>query len=158
MKAIVKNYTKRDGYGNFISGKVFFESLVTHDEYKAIPDSLTVNLSKSLKPECETPIKNLQDHNHHSGSFDTYTLMRAYVQRVAQDLIKVVQDYNMSIEDEQSSATKLDYITLDDNEDLVAIPLSHTSDSLQLDAYMEALTMLLGEEGLFRIELDEDEE
>ena len=51
MKILINYYVKRNQDGDFIAGQVFFDSLVSNDEDKKIPDDLRVNLSKSGNPD-----------------------------------------------------------------------------------------------------------
>jgi hypothetical protein len=123
MKVNINNYIKRDSYGNFMSGQVFFESLVKNKEAKAIPSHLTVNLSKgNTNPSCDTSIKFLQGHNAHAGTFSSHTLMREYVNRVMSDITEVINSYNMEQEETTSIPSKLDHAIIEDNEDLSVPP------------------------------------
>ena len=118
MKVQINSYIKRDAYGSFLHGQVFFESLVKNNEAESIPSYLIVNLSKSGNPQCDTSIFHLQGHNGHAGTFTSKSMMRMYIERVKQDMTNLIQEYNIQIEDVQSSEPKLDYPITHDNDEL----------------------------------------
>ena len=118
MKVLINYYTKRNQYGDFMAGQVFFDSLVTNGEHKKIPSSLKVNLSKSGNPDCDTSIKFLQSHNAHAGTFTDPEMMHVYTERVRQDITQVVREYNMEQEEYNATPEKLDYSIIEENEDL----------------------------------------
>ena len=123
MKILINKYIKRDDYGSFISAKVLFTSLATNEEMTQLGDKmLIVNLSKSGNPNCDTPIVYMQAHNDHAGTFVSNSLMDEYVKRVTRDLIQQVDDYNMELEETQSTETRLEYVTTMDNDDLAPLP------------------------------------
>ena len=122
MKVQINNYIKRNEYGDFEHGHVFFESLVKNHEGPTIPSYLKVNLSKSGNPDCDTSIKFLQSHNGHAGQFTSHVLMREYVRRVMQDIRDVIDKYNMEQEETEQNPNKLDHIIVEDNEDLSPPP------------------------------------
>ena len=122
MKVQINNYIRRDEYGEFKSGQVFFESLVKNNEEEGIPSYLQVNLSKSGNPDCDTSIKFLQSHNGHAGTFTSHTLMREYVKRVTADITGVINRYNMEQEETQQTPDKLNHAIIEDNEDLAPPP------------------------------------
>jgi hypothetical protein len=123
MKVKVNSYIKRNTSEEFISGQVLFESIVTNGESKNIPDQLIVNLSKSGNPQCDTALKHLQGHNSHAGTFNSYAAMREYVRRVTSDITEVVRTHNMEQEEIDANPTTLDYATIEQNEDLVPLPI-----------------------------------
>ena len=124
MKVEINSYVKRDSNtGEFISGQVYLQSLVGNEEHDKIPTGLSVNLSKSGNPQCDTPIKHLQLHNNHAGTFTSKVVMEAYVRRVREDIIDVVSRYNMEQEEISSSPKKLDYALIEENNDLVPPPV-----------------------------------
>ena len=124
MKLLINSYIKNDHDGYFLSGQVLFESIVTNQEARDIPDSLTVNLSKSgHNAQCDTLLKCLQIHNGHAGTFTSRTLMREYVRRVTADVVDVVDQYNMELEELQSSDNQLAHATVEHNEDLAPLPM-----------------------------------
>ena len=125
MKLLINNYIKNDHGGYFLSGQVLFESIVTNKEAQDIPDSLTVNLSKSgHNSQCDKQLKCLQLHNGHAGTFTSRTLMREYVRRVTADVIDVVDQYNMELEELQSKDNQLTHAIVEHNEDLAPLPVS----------------------------------
>ena len=125
MKLLINSYIKRDQDGYFISGQVLYESIVTNQEGKDIPDSLTVNLSKSgSNSQCDTLLKCLQLHNGHAGTFYSRTLMREYIRRVTADVVDVVDQYNIGLEETQSKDNQITHAIVQHNEDLVPLPVS----------------------------------
>ena len=123
MKILINKYIRRDGDGSFISGKVLFSSLPTNREYTQLGDKgLIVNLSKSGNPNCETNIVFLQNHNDHAGTFTSNALMDEYVRRVTHDLIEQVDNYNMELEETQSTETRVEHVTTMHNDDLAPLP------------------------------------
>ena len=125
MKLLINSYIKNDHDGYFISGQVLYESIVTNQEARDIPESLTINLSKSgHNSQCDTQLKCLQVHNGHAGTFTSRTLMREYVRRVTADVIDVVDTYNMALEELQSKDNQLTHAIVEHNEDLAPLPVS----------------------------------
>jgi hypothetical protein len=125
MKLLINSYIKNDHDGYFLSGQVLFESIVTNQEARDIPDSLTVNLSKSgHNSQCDTLLKCLQIHNGHAGTFTSRILMREYVRRVTADVTDVVDTYNMALEELQSKDNQLTHAIFEHNEDLAPLPIS----------------------------------
>ena len=123
MKLLINSYIKRDHDGYFISGQVLYESIVTNQEAQDIPDTLTVNLSKSgHNSQCNMPLRFLQAHNGHAGTFDSRTLMREYIRRVTAAIVDVVDTYNMALEEIQSKAIQLAHAIVEHNEDLAPLP------------------------------------
>ena len=122
MKVQINSYIKRNAWGEFIKGQVFFQSIVKNNEEKGIPSHLKVNLSKSGNPECDTSIKFLQGHNAHAGTFTSHTLMREYIKRVMADIVDAINAYNMEQEETAESPEKLDHVIIEDNEDLAPPP------------------------------------
>ena len=123
MKINIHKHIKLDTYGNFMSGQVFFESLVTNEESAHIPHDLIVNLSKHSNPQCDTPIRNLQKHNGHAGAFGSQTILQSYVRRITDDIVSIISKYNADIEELQLEDKKLDFPVLEHNEDLVPLPV-----------------------------------
>ena len=119
MQIPINSYIKQE-LGVFVSGQVHFISLVTNAEWKKFPDAaeIKVNLSKSGNPQCDTSIFHLQGHNGHAGTFTSKSMMRMYIERVKQDMTNLIQEYNIQIEDVQSSEPKLDYPITHDNDEL----------------------------------------
>ena len=119
MQIHINSYIKQE-LGVFVSGQVHFISLVTNAEWKKFPDAaeIKVNLSKSGNPQCDTSIFHLQGHNGHAGTFTSKSMMRMYIERVKQDMTNLIQEYNIQIEDVQSSEPKLDYPITHDNDEL----------------------------------------
>ena len=128
MKVLINSYIKRNNDGDFISGRVMFESLVTNEESTSIPMSLVVNLSKHHNPECDTPIRHMQKHNHHAGSFGSHTIMREYIRRVSLDIADIISRHNQDIEELQLPDKKIEYPSLENNEDLVPPPIKEPLD------------------------------
>ena len=123
MKLLINSYIKRDHDGYFISGQVLYESIVTNQEAQDMPDSLTVNLSKSgHNSQCDTLLKCLQLHNGHAGTFDSRTLMREYIRRVTADVVDIVDHYNMELEEIQSVDNQIPHAIVEHNEDLAPLP------------------------------------
>jgi hypothetical protein len=123
MKILINKYIKRDGDGVFINGKVLFTSLATNDEVNQVGDKgLIVNLSKSGNPKCDTNIVYLQGHNDHAGTFTSNSLMDEYVRRVSLDLTDIVNNYNMELEETQSTEAHLEHVTTMHNDDLAPLP------------------------------------
>ena len=123
MKILINKYIKRDEYGNFISARVLFSSLTTNDEMNQLGDKgLIVNLSKSGNPNCDTNIVLMQSHNDHAGTFVSNSLMDEYVRRVSLDLTHVVDNYNMELEETQSTEARLEHVTTMHNDDLAPLP------------------------------------
>lgn len=122
MKVQINNYIKRDEYGDFVSGQVFFESLIRNEEVKTLPTTLIVNLSKSGNPQCDTSINFLQSHNAHAGTFTSHAVMKEYVKRVTQDIRNIVDEYNMEQEETAKNPGKLDHAIIETNEDLSLPP------------------------------------
>ena len=123
MKILINYYVKRNQDGDFIAGQVFFDSLVSNDEDKKIPDDLRVNLSKSGNPDCDTSIKFLQSHKAHAGTFHEHSLMHIYSKRVRDEIIEVISKYNMEQEEINSEPEKLEYATVMENDDLAPPPM-----------------------------------
>ena len=124
MKLLINSYNKNDHEGYFLSGQVLYESIVTNQEAQDIPDYLTVNLSKSgHNPQCDIPLKWLQGHNGHAGTFYSRTLMREYVRRVTADVVEVVSKYNMELEELQSNDNQIPHAIVEHNEDLAPLPI-----------------------------------
>ena len=155
MRVLVNSYIKRDHYGNFMSGQVLFESLVTNEENSSIPDSLKVNLSKHHNPECDTPIKFLQTHSGHAGSFGSQTIMQEYVRRVVADITDMVSRYNADIEEYQSTDEQVRQPILEHNEDLAPPPVFEVPGVLMFEEFQEFIKSLMEDEGL---DLEEDED
>ena len=123
MKLLINSYIKRDHDGYFLSGQVLWESIVTNQEAQDIPDSLTVNLSKSgHNSQCDTLLKCLQLHNGHAGTFTSLTLMREYIRRVSADVADAIYTYNMALEELQSKDNQLFNAIIEHNEDLAPLP------------------------------------
>jgi hypothetical protein len=142
MKILINKYIKRDGDGIFNSAKVLFTSLPTNDEYVRIGDKgLIVNLSKSGNPECDTNIVSLQTHNGHAGTFVSNALMDEYVRRVSHDLTEQVDNYNMELEETQSTETRLEHVTTMHNDDLA--PDSLPDEPKFVVANMEMLAQMM---------------
>ena len=120
MKILINSYVKVDENGDFRSGTVHFQSIVPNKEYIKFESALgvKVNLSKSGNPQCDTSIFHLQGHNGHAGTFTSKSMMRMYIERVKQDMTNLIQEYNIQIEDVQSSEPKLDYPITHDNDEL----------------------------------------
>ena len=159
MKILINKYIKRDEYGNFISAKVLLHSLTTNDEMTQLGDKgLIVNLSKSGNPNCDTNIVYLQAHNDHAGTFVSNSLMDEYVRRVSLDLTHVVDNYNMGLEDTQSTEARLEHVTTMHNDDLAPLP----DDPKFIVANMEMLAEMMAymAEGIEIIyeDIEEDEE
>ena len=159
MKILINKYVKRDEYGNFINARVLFSSLTTNDEMNQLGDKgLIVNLSKSGNPNCDTNIVYLQAHNDHAGTFVSNSLMDEYVRRVALDLTHVVDNYNMEIEETQSTEARLEHVTTMHNDDLAPLP----DDPKFIVANMEMLAEMMAymAEGIEIIyeDIEEDEE
>jgi hypothetical protein len=124
MKLLINSYIKRDHDGYFISGQVLYESIVTNQEAQDIPDTLTVNLSKSgHNSQCNMPLRFLQAHNGHAGTFDSRTLMREYIRRVTAAIVDVVDTYNMALEEIQSVDNQIPHAIVEHNEDLAPLPI-----------------------------------
>ena len=119
MQIHINSYIKQE-LGVFVSGQVHFISLVTNAEWKKFPDAaeIKVNLSKSGNPQCDTSIFHLQGHNGHAGTFTSKSMMRMYIERVKQDMTNLIQEYNIHIEDAQSTEPKLNYPITHDNDEL----------------------------------------
>ena len=159
MKILINKYVKRDEYGNFINARVLFSSLTTNDEMNQLGDKgLIVNLSKSGNPNCDTNIVYLQAHNDHAGTFVSNSLMDEYVRRVALDLTHVVDNYNMEIEETQSTEARIEHVTTMHNDDLAPLP----DDPKFIVANMEMLAEMMAymAEGIEIIyeDIEEDEE
>ena len=122
MKLQVNSYIKRDDWEGFISGQVYFQSIVTNKEALDLPDTLTVNLSKSGNPKCDTPIKFLQSHNDHAGTFTSYNMMRIYIDRVKDSALNVIERYNLDLQEYQEAKEELKYPIIEENDDLVPAP------------------------------------
>ena len=143
MKILINKHIKRDEYGNYMQGHVHFYSLPTNDELdKYIHAGLQVNLSKSLNPSCDTAIEYLQSHNNHAGTFTSQVLLDEYVQRVSQKLIQVVSEYNMSLEDAQSTDPLLEHVTTMYNNDLAPVPNGEMTPFIVTN--METLSEMMG--------------
>ena len=123
MKLQVNSYIKRDDYEGFISGQVDFQSIVTNKEALDLPDTLIVNLSKSGNPKCDTPIKFLQSHNDHAGTFSSHTIMREYINRVVRDAQSTIERYNLDLQEYQQALKEIAYPIIEDNDDLVPPPI-----------------------------------
>ena len=159
MKILINKYIKRDEYGNFISARVLFSSLTTNDEMNQLGDKgLIVNLSKSGNPNCDTNIVLLQSHNDHAGTFVSNSLMDEYVRRVSLDLTHVVNNYNMELEETQSTEARLEHVTTMHNDDLAPLP----DDPRFIIANMEMFAQMMeymaeGMEIIYE-DIEEDEE
>ena len=150
MKVNIHKYIKRDNEGNYMSGQVMFESLVTNEESQWVPHSLIVNLSKSGNPQCDTPIRNLQKHNGHAGTFGSHVLLQDYVRRVTKDIVDIVSEYNADIEELQLEDKKLDFPLVEHNEDLVPPPIEPKVIMFDIDAMKEMhefFESMFGEDG-----------
>ena len=157
MKILINKYIRRDGDGSFISAKVLFQSLPTNDEYFQLGDKgLIVNLSKSGNPECDTNIVSLQIHNAHAGTFTSNALMDEYVRRVSLALTHVVSNYNMELEETQSTEAKLEHVTTMHNDDLA--PLPDETKFIVADAEMLAQMMAYMAESIETIYYEDEEE
>ena len=157
MQIHINSYIKQE-LGVFVSGQVHFISLVTNAEWKKFPDAaeIKVNLSKSGNPQCDTSIFHLQGHNGHAGTFTSKSMMRMYIERVKQDMTNLIEEYNIHIEDAQSTEPKLNYPITHDNDDL------HTS-GMELPAGMvvvdwQTMAEMMGYEVLDEEDLFEGEQ
>ena len=139
MKLLVNSHIKRSADGEFKEGMVYFMSIVTNDE--DIPEHLIVNLSKSNNPQCDTPLKALQNHNGHAGMFNSPSIMRHYINRVITDVRDEVERYNLDLQEHQSTAKELAYPTIEDNDNLEP-PLPHVDPELLGDMVMIGLEEL----------------
>ena len=159
MKILINKYIRRDGDGSFISAKVLFQSLPTNDEYFQLGDKgLIVNLSKSGNPECDTNIVSLQIHNAHAGTFTSNALMDEYVRRVSLDLTHVVSNYNMELEETQSTEAKLEHVTTMHNDDLAPDPLADEPKFIVANMEMLAQMMEYMADGIETIYYEDEEE
>ena len=159
MKILINKYIKRDEYGSFISAKVLFTSLATNEEMTQLGDKmLIVNLSKSGNPNCDTPIVYMQAHNDHAGTFVSNSLMDEYVKRVTRDLIQQVDDYNMELEETQSTETRLEYVTTMDNDDLAPLPDEPKFIVADVETLAEMMGFMAESFLMFEDEIEEDEE
>ena len=159
MKILINKYVKRDDYGSFISAKVLFTSLATNEEMTQLGDKmLIVNLSKSGNPNCDTPIVYMQAHNDHAGTFVSNSLMDEYVKRVTRDLIQQVDNYNMELEETQSTETRLEYVTTMDNDDLAPLPDEPKFIVADVETLAEMMGFMAESFLMFEDEVEEDEE
>ena len=159
MKILINKYIRRDGDGSFISAKVLFQSLPTNDEYVHLGDKgLIVNLSKSGNPECDTNIVSLQIHNAHAGTFTSNALMDEYVRRVSLDLTHVVSNYNMELEETQSTEAKLEHVTTMHNDDLAPDPWADEPKFIVANMEMLAQMMEYMADGIETIYYEDEEE
>ena len=159
MKILINKYVKRDDYGSFISAKVLFTSLATNEEMTQLGDKmLIVNLSKSGNPNCDTPIVYMQAHNDHAGTFVSNSLMDEYVKRVTRDLIQQVDNYNMELEETQSTETRLEYVTTMDNDDLAPLPDEPKFIVADVETLAEMMGFMAESFLMFEDEIEEDEE
>ena len=159
MKILINKYIKRDDYGSFISAKVLFTSLATNEEMTQLGDKmLIVNLSKSGNPNCDTPIVYMQAHNDHAGTFVSNSLMDEYVKRVTRDLIQQVDNYNMELEETQSTETRLEYVTTMDNDDLAPLPDEPKFIVADVETLAEMMGFMAESFLMFEDEIEEDEE
>ena len=155
MKLLVNSHIKRSANGEFTEGTVYFVSLVSNDE--DIPEHITVNLSKSNNPKCDTPLKALQNHNSHAGIFHSHSIMRHYINRVITDVRDKVERYNLDLQEHQSTAKELAYPTIEDNDNLKP-PLPYVDPELPGDMVMIGLEELeLLHDYIAEIIDDEDE-
>ena len=159
MKILINKYIKRDEYGNFISAKVLLRSLPTNGEMSQLGDKgLTVNLSKSGNPKCDTPIVYLQAHNDHAGTFVSNSLMDEFVRRVTLDLTHVVDNYNMEIEETQSTEARIEHVTTMHNDDLAPLPAESKFIVADVETLAEMMGFMAESFLMFEDEIEEDEE
>jgi len=159
MKILINKYVKRDEYGNFINARVLFSSLTTNDEMNQLGDKgLIVNLSKSGNPNCDTNIVYLQAHNDHAGTFVSNSLMDEYVRRVSLDLTHVVDNYNMGLEDTQSTEARLEHVTTMHNDDLAPLPAESKFIVADVETLAEMMGFMAESFLMFEDEIEEDEE
>jgi len=161
MKILINKYIRRDDDGNFLKAYVHFTSLPTNDELdKYVHAGLIVNLSKSMNPSCDTGIEYLQGHNNHAGTFTSQVLLDEYVQRVSQSLIQVVSEYNMSLEDTQSTDPILEHVTTMYNNDLAPVPDSDAAPFIITNINTLTEMMSLMAESLLMLDdvIEEDDE
>jgi hypothetical protein len=144
MKLIINSHIKRFAGGEFKEGKVLFQSIVTNKEFDDIPTSLVVNLSKSqTNPQCDTPIKCMEAHNNHAGTFHSHSIMREYINSVVSRVESLISNYNMELEELQSTKKKLPHVVLEDNDDLA--PVSPTKTGVSIPKVLGLI--MLDEEG-----------
>ena len=159
MKILINKYVKRDDYGSFISAKVLLHSLTTNDEMTQLGDKgLIVNLSKSGNPKCDTPIVYLQAHNDHAGTFVSNSLMDEFVRRVTLDLTHVVDNYNMEIEETQSTEARIEHVTTMHNDDLAPLPAESKFIVADVETLAEMMGFMAESFLMFEDEIEEDEE
>jgi len=159
MKILINKYIKRDEYGEFISAKVLLHSLPTNEEMTQLGDKgLIVNLSKSGNPNCDTPIVYLQAHNDHAGTFVSNSLMDEYVRRVALDLTHVVDNYNMELEETQSTQARIEHVTTMYNDDLAPLPAEPKFIVADVETLAEMMGFMAESFLMFDDEIEEDEE
>jgi len=159
MKILINKYIKRDEYGNFISAKVLLHSLTTNDEMTQLGDKgLIVNLSKSGNPNCDTSIVYLQAHNDHAGTFVSNSLMDEYVRRVTLDLTHVVDNYNMGLEETQSTEARIEHVTTMHNDDLAPLPAESKFIVADVETLAEMMGFMAESFLMFEDEIEEDEE
>ncbi len=120
MQIHINSYVKEDSNGSYVSGQVYFHTIVTNAEWNKFPDAadIKVNLSKSGNPNCDTSLFHLQGHNSHAGTFTSKSLMRLYVDRVKADIVNLIGQYNINLEDAQSTEPQLEYPITHDNDEL----------------------------------------
>ena len=140
MKLLVNSHIKRSADGEFKEGMVYFMSILTNDE--DIPQHLIVNLSKSNNPQCDTPLKALQSHNGHAGTFNSASIMRHYINRVITATRDAVERYNLDLEEHQSNAKAIEYPIIEDNDNLEPPPLPRIDPELSGAAIMVGLEEL----------------
>ena len=162
MKLQINSYIKRDNYEQFVEGRVLVYSVVTNKEAQDLPDTLTVNLSKSGNPKCDTPIKFLQAPNAHAGSFTSYNMMRIYIDRIKDEAVNKIEAYNLDLQEYQETKKEGAYPIVEENDDLVPPPILEPPEGmvfLDMDKMQAIHDLLFGDaELVYEDDPDEDED
>ena len=159
MQIHINSYIKQE-LGVFVSGQVHFISLVTNAEWKKFPDAaeIKVNLSKSGNPQCDTSIFHMHQHNGHAGTFTSRTVMEEYIKKVKANIIELVSEYNLDLEDSQSTEPQLEYPLTMENAELHPDTIIPQLPAGMVVVDMQAMAEMMGYEVIDEEDLFPDEE
>ena len=159
MQIHINSYIKQE-LGVFVSGQVHFISLVPNAEWKKFPAAaeIKVNLSKSGNPQCDTSIFHMHQHNGHAGTFTSRTVMEEYIKKVKANIIELVSEYNLDLEDSQSTEPQLEYPLTMENAELHPDTIIPQLPAGMVVVDMQAMAELMGYEVLDEEDLFPDEE
>ena len=160
MKILINSYVKVDENGDFRSGTVHFQSIVPNKEYIKFESALgvKVNLSKSGNPLCDSSIFHMHQHNGHAGTFTSRTVMEEYIKKVKANIIELVSEYNLDLEDSQSTEPQLEYPLTMENAELHPDTIIPQLPAGMVVVDMQAMAEMMGYEVIDEEDLFPDEE